>query len=122
MYHTTIQKQKGIGLSGLLVWSVILILVAVFGMKIAPAYIEHASIKKNLMAIAQDTHLQNTDPSQIRLAFNKRSQIDNIKAITGQDIKINRESGRIILSTKYTTKIPLVSNVSLNIDFEAITN
>jgi len=91
-------------------------------MKLAPAYIEYSSIKKNLTAIVKDTNLQNVDLNQIRLSFNKRAQIDNIKTISGQDIKINRENGHIILSVKYTTKIPLISNISLNIDFEAITD
>ncbi|MEK7771403.1 MAG: DUF4845 domain-containing protein [Pseudomonadota bacterium] len=118
----TIQKQKGISLSSLLIWSLILVLGAIFGMKLVPAYIEHATIKNHLTAIVQDTNLQNADPNQIRLTFNKRAQVDNIKTISGQDIKIKRESGRTILSTKYTTKIPLASNVSLSIDFEATTD
>ncbi len=122
MYYKTLKKQKGIGLSSLLVWSTILILITIFGLKLTPIYIEYSSIKKNLTAIAQDINLQNADLNQIRLSFNKRAQIDNIKTIDGQDIKINRENGRIILSTKYSTKIPLISNISLNIDFEAISD
>lgn len=122
MYRMTIQKQKGVSLSSLLIWSLILVLGAIFGMKLVPAYIEHAAIKKHLTAIVQDTNLQNADPNQIRLTFNKRAQVDNIKTISGQDIKIKRENSRTILSTKYTTKIPLASNVSLSIDFEATTD
>jgi hypothetical protein len=62
------------------------------------------------------------DLNQIRLSFNKRALIDNIKSISGQDIKINKENGRIVLCAEYTTKIPLISNLSLNIDFEAISD
>ena len=62
------------------------------------------------------------DLNQIRLSFNKRAQIDNIKSVNGQDIKINKENGRIVLSTEYTIKIPLIANLSLNIDFEAISD
>lgn len=119
MYYKAIRKQEGFGLSGLLVWSTILILVTVFAMKLVPAYIEYSSIKKNLTAIAKETSLQDADLNQIRLSFSKRAQIDNIKSINGQDIKINKENGRVILSAKYTTKMPLISNISLHIDFEA---
>ncbi len=121
-YHKTLQKQKGISLPGLLLWSVVLILLSVSGLKIAPAYIEYSSIKKNLIAIAKETNSQSTDLNQIRMSFSKRAQIDNIKSISAQDIKINRESGRVILSAHYTTKIPLIANISLNIDFEAISD
>ncbi|MEQ1815043.1 MAG: DUF4845 domain-containing protein [Nitrosomonas sp.] len=121
-YYKTLQKQKGISLSGLLVWSVILILIAISGLRIAPAYIEFSTIQKNLTAIVKDTNSQNMDLNQIRLSFNRRAQIDNIKSISGQDIKINKENGRIVLSAEYTTKIPLIANLSLTIDFEPISD
>ena len=121
-YHKMLQKQKGISLSGLLVWSVILIFIAISGLRVAPAYIEYSTIQKNLTAIVKDTNSQNMDLNQIRLSFNKRAQIDNIKSVNGQDIKINKENGRIVLSTEYTIKIPLIANLSLNIDFEAISD
>ncbi|MBS0498344.1 MAG: DUF4845 domain-containing protein [Gammaproteobacteria bacterium] len=118
-YHTMRRKQKGISLSGLLVWAVILILLAISGLKIAPAYIEFSSIQKNLSAIVKDINTQSADLNQIRVLFSKRAQIDNIKSINAQDIKINKESGRIVLSANYTVRIPLVSNLSLTIDFDA---
>ena len=115
-------KRRGISLSGLLITSVILILVAIFGLRLVPVYLEYTAIKKNLTAIAQDPNLQQADLNQIRLSFSKRAQVDSIKSISGQDIKINKENNRIILSAKYTAKIPLVENISLNIDFEAISD
>lgn len=121
-YHKSLQKQQGISLSGLLMWSVILILIAISGLRVAPAYIEYSTIQKNLTAITKDTNSQDMDLNQIRLSFNKRASIDNIKSISGQDIKINKENGRIVLSAEYTTKIPLIANLSLNIDFEAISD
>lgn len=118
-YHTLRQKQKGISLSGLLVWAVILILVSISGLRVAPAYIEFSSIQRNLAAIVRNIDTQSTSPSQIKILFDKRAQIDNIKSVNGQDIKINKENGRIVLSASYAVKIPLVSNISLYIDFQA---
>lgn len=119
-YHKTLQKQNGISLSGLLVWSVIIILIAISGLRIAPAYIEYSTIQKNLTAIVKDTNPQHMDLDQIRLSFNRRAQIDNIKSVNGKDIKVSKENGRVVLRVEYTTKIPLIANLSLNIDFEAI--
>ncbi len=119
-YHKTLHKQKGISLSGLLVWSVILILISILGFRVLPSYIEYTSIKKNLNAVAEEASKQDSDINHIRQSFGKRAQIDNIKSISAQDIKITREKGRVVLSASYTSKIPLVSNVALVIDFEAI--
>lgn len=46
MRLATIQQQKGFSLSGLLVASFFLIMLAVLGMKLAPVYLEYSSIKK----------------------------------------------------------------------------
>ncbi|WP_297323902.1 DUF4845 domain-containing protein [Nitrosomonas sp.] len=119
MYYTTIRKQQGLSLSSLLIWSIVLVLIAILGMKLAPVYIEHSTITKNLKAIAKEVESPDGDLNQIRLSFSKRAQIDNIKSISGQDIKVNRENGRVVLSAKYTVKIPLIANISLNIDFES---
>lgn len=118
--HETPYKQKGISLSGMLIWSVILILISILGFRVLPAYIEYNSIKKNLNAVAEEASKQGADINNIRQSFGKRAQIDSIKSVSAQDIRINKEKGRVVLSVSYTSKIPLVSNVSLVIDFEAI--
>lgn len=118
-YFTAIQQQKGFSLSGLLVISFFLIILALLGMKLVPVYLEYSSIQKNLTATAKEAGMQDSDFNQIKLAFAKRAQIDNIKSITVQDIKISKVNGRTVLSTQYSKQIPLVSNISLNIDFEA---
>ncbi|HNP26284.1 MAG TPA: DUF4845 domain-containing protein [Nitrosomonas sp.] len=115
-------KQLGLSFSGLLLWSVVLVLFAILGMKVVPVYIENASIKKNLVAVAHDSSLQNVHPSQLRLAFTKRAQIDNITAVTAKDIKIARNQGEVILSVDYSVKIPLAANISLLIDFNTQSN
>lgn len=122
MNYKTIREQQGLSLSSLLVWSTIITLVAIFSLKLVPIYMEYFAVKKNLTAIAKETNLQDVDPNQIKLSFSKRAQIDNIKSISAQDIKIDRENSRVILSAKYTKTVPLISNISLHIDFEAISD
>lgn len=111
-------KQRGLTLTGMLFWSVVLVLVAVLGMKVVPVYIENGTIKKNLVAMANDTSLQNANAGQIRLAFSKRAQIDNITVITAKNIKITRDKGQNHLSVDYSVNVPLFANISLQIDFE----
>lgn len=117
-----IRKQQGLSLSSLLMWAIILTVGAIFSMKLVPVYLEHSVIEKNLTAIVNDVNAGNLDINQIRLSFSKYAQIDNIKSINGQDIIINRENGRVSLSAKYTSRIPLIANLSLLIDFEAKNN
>lgn len=119
MHHGTLQKQKGVTLSGLLMWSVILIMIAVLGMKLTPAYLEYAAIQKSFAAIVNDSTLKNATPREIRLSFNKRANINDIDVISGRDIRISKEKGRMVLKADYSVTIPLFANVSMLIDFKA---
>ncbi len=115
----TIRNQRGLSLSSLLVWSVLLILLAIAIMKLTPIFMEYSTIRKHIATLAQNANAQNHDANAIRLSFNKRAQIDNIQSIGGKDIDIFRQDNRIVLSTQYKKTIPLIPNVSLVIDFEA---
>ena len=116
MGYKTIREQQG---PSLLIWSTIITLVAIFSLKLVPIYMEYYAVKKNLTAIAKETNLQDVDPNQVKLSFSKRAQIDNIKSISAQDIKIERENARIILIAEYTKIVPLICNISLHIDFKS---
>ncbi|MDC8445300.1 MAG: DUF4845 domain-containing protein [Nitrosomonas sp.] len=111
-------KQRGLTLTGMLIGSIILVLVAVVSMKIVPVYIDNATIKKNLVAVASDNSLQNANAGQIRLAFTKRAQVDGIRVVSAKDINILRDKEKLILSVAYTVEVPLISNISLKFDFD----
>lgn len=117
--YALLKKQQGLSLSGLLLWSAVLVLVAISGLRIVPAYVEYSTIKKNLTAIAKEVSAQNADLNQVRSSFSKRAQVDNITVIGAKDIKIQKEGNAVVLRTDYTVKIPLAANLSLTIDFKA---
>jgi len=117
MRHDVMYKQRGVSLSGLLLWSVVLIFVAILGMKLVPVYREYAAIKSTLVAMANDPVLQNGTKAEIRRSFNKRAQIDDISVVNGGDIEINKESGAAVLNIIYSVKTPLFANISLYFDF-----
>jgi Domain of unknown function (DUF4845) len=122
MRYSTIQKQRGLSLSGLLLWSAVLVVGAVLAMKVVPAYTEFALIKKALGAVAKSPESQNSSISQLRAAFDRQATIDNIHVISGKDIEANLEAGQPVLAVSYVVKIPLVANISLSIDFSAASN
>ncbi len=119
MHHGTLQQQKGVTLSGLLMWSVILIMIVVLGMKLTPVFLEYVAIQKSFAAIVNDSTLKNASPNEIRLSFNKRANINDIDVISGRDIKISKEKGRLMLKADYSVTIPLFANISILIDFNA---
>jgi len=118
-YGTYRTQQKGVSLSGLLMWSVVLVMVAILGMKLIPAYIEYASVQKALVGIASGPDFKDATPRQIRESFQKRSQIDDIRAVTAKDIEIKIDNKQRILEINYSVTVPVVANISLFIEFNA---
>jgi len=110
-------KQKGMGLLVLIFWALIAIFVFMIVMKTLPVYRENMAIKTTLEAMASDPVLQNSAKGEIRKSFNKRAQIDDISAVNGGDLEIDKEGGQIVLGIAYSVKTPLFANISLYIDF-----
>ena len=112
------RNQLGISLSGLLVASVILIVVAMIGLKLTPSYIEFFAIKKAVNAIATDAR-NGASVKDIRNSFDNRATIDDITSVKGSDLAITKDSGGVQVSAAYRKEIPLVGNVGVYIEFVA---
>jgi hypothetical protein len=117
MIKTLTNRQRGVSLSGLLIWSVLLILVAIGGMKIIPAYIQNAEIRSILSTIANDSEMQGAQSKDIRESFSKRAMMNNINIVTANDIEIVKDARGLSLSISYQDKIPLAGNASLLLEF-----
>ena len=117
-----IGRQKGITLTTVLVWAVIIVVVVACGVKVAPDVIEYYMIMKDAKSVAQDPGMKGASVSEIRNSFSRHAQIDNITSITPQDLDISKEGNEIVLAFAYQKKIPLAGNVSLLIDFDGTTS
>ncbi|HZV53807.1 MAG TPA: DUF4845 domain-containing protein [Rhodocyclaceae bacterium] len=115
------KSQRGITLSGLMVTGVVVALVAITGMKVVPDVIQYTKIMSNIKAMSQDASLKQASAADVRKAFDRRANVDQIDAITSQDIDVGKDGNSLVLSFAYTKRIPLFGPVSLLIDFEGST-
>jgi hypothetical protein len=115
-------SQRGLTVTGLLFGGMAIVLIAVLGMKVVPEVIEYTKIVSDIKALANDPALKQAATSEIRKAFDRRADINQISAVTAQDINVSRNGNTLILSFGYTKKIPLFGPVSLLIDFEGATD
>jgi len=111
------RNERGITLLGMLLVGIVIVILAIGGLKIAPAYIEYVTVKKAIVEIAQ-TEGRGT-VGDIRAAFDRHAAIDNIDVIQAKDLDISKEGNEVVISFAYTKKVPLFANVSLLIDFAA---
>jgi hypothetical protein len=117
MSKAIFSKQQGLSFSGFIFGAFAVVLLGIFALKLIPAYMQNAQIKATFTAIANDPDMQKATPRDIRESFNRRSAVDNIKAIKAEDIEIISEDGKPVLSATYSVTIPVGGNVSLYLDF-----
>lgn len=111
--------QRGISLMGLILWSFVLVLVALLAMRLLPPYIEYFSIKKAVVSIANESRGRSVSPSDVRRAFENRSAIDDFKSVDAKDLEITKEGNNVAITASYRKEVPLFANIGVYIDFRA---
>ena len=109
-------KQRGVTISGLMVWGIIISLVAVLGMKVVPEYIAYYKIVKSVKSVAANASGKTV--AEIRSAYDKYADVNVIDTITAADLDISKEGNDIVIAFGYEKRIPLFYNISLLIDFQ----
>ena len=112
------RRERGVTLSGFIVFAVILIFALLFAFKVGPAYFEYLTIKKQLKALAADPVSRGSNRKDFDAAFTARQTLENITAIGAGDITITKEGNDVVLSSEYSRKVPLFGNLSACMDFE----
>lgn len=114
------KSQRGVTLMGMLIVSIVIVLVAIGGLKIAPAYIEYFKVKKAITVIAT-TNAGGT-VADVRRSFDLRAAVDDIDVIAGRDLEVTKEGNELVVSFAYPKRIPLFGNINVVIDFAASSN
>ena len=108
-------KQDGVSLMGLITILFLVVVVALFGMKIVPSFLEYRTAKSAIEIIARASQ----NPGEIRRAFENRATIDNINSVKPADLEITREGGQMVVAFAYRKEVPLFGPVGLYIDYAA---
>lgn len=113
------RRQQGVTFIGMILIGILIVLVAIIGLRLVPPYIEYATIRSHLRDLARSPDARGASEGQIAELFNRRAQIDDIRAVSGQDLEISKDGEDVSLSASWSTKVKLLGNVSACIDFSA---
>lgn len=111
-------RQQGISLVSLLIVGGLAAFVLLIGFRAVPAITEFMAIQRSIKALVTDGE-NGVPTSELRRAFDKRGQVDDVSSVTGADLDITKDNGKTRIEVEYARKVPVVANVSLLIDFHA---
>lgn len=93
--------QAGISFFGLVFVIAVLAAVGILLAQAFPTFVEYQAIQKAAQKAANEG---NTVP-EIRNAFDRAAQIDDIKSITGKDLTIGKKGDKAVVSYAYNKEI-----------------
>lgn len=112
-------KQKGLTLVGLLTWGIIIVLGAVFLMRVVPSVLDYYTLKKDAKSVVAQLPKDATVPD-VRAAYERFAQIDRLP-LSSSELDISKENGQIVIGYAYEKRIHLFANVSLLISYKGST-
>jgi hypothetical protein len=113
---TILKQQHGVSIMGLLIALVLVIVVALFAMKVLPSFMEFRTARATIQAVARSGA---NNPNDVRRAFENRAAIDNITTLKPTDLEITREGNQMVIAFAYRKEVPLFGGVGLYIDYAA---
>ena len=111
-------KQTGVTLIG---WIILLIPLAICvyaGIRLTPIYLNYMSVARTLEQVKSEFKDGGGDVAAIRLAIEKRLNVESVDYPSAKDIKIARDGRGWTVSAAYDDQAPLFSNVFLLVSFD----
>lgn len=96
------RRQQGLTFVGLVVVGVLLALAGLVAAQVFPTYIEYLAVQKAVNKASAGNTV-----AEVRDLFDKAATIDDIRTITGKDLKVGKEGDRVVVSFDYTREIHL---------------
>ncbi len=114
----SIKKQRGLTFISWLVILIVAGFLVMVGIKIAPVYIEHFAVKSVLESVQNEPFAERKSKTELRSMILKRLDINSIRHVTKENIKIKSSSGTRIINISYEVRRHIVYNAALVMSFD----
>lgn len=95
-------RQRGVSVLGMVVVGAAVALLVVLLAQLVPTVIEYQAVQKAVNRAATGTTV-----AEIRALFNKTASIDDISALSGNDLQISKENNQVVVAFEYEREIHL---------------
>lgn len=95
-------RQRGVSVLGMLAVGAVVALLVVLLARLVPTVIEYQAVQKAVNRAATGTTV-----AEIRALFNKTASIDDISALSGNDLQISKDNNQVVVAFEYEREIHL---------------
>lgn len=113
-----IKRQNGMTGIG---WLFVLGLIGFFtiaGIKVIPMYIEGYKVRSALKSLNKEPNITSKSTAEIVRMLQKRFDVDDVEAVTKEDIVIKNDGGRLVIEIEYEDRRHFMSNLDVVASFK----
>lgn len=111
------RNQAGVTAIGIVLILIPIVIVAYLIVKAVPAYIEAYSVGDAVNSLKKEIDLKDKSKEEIYKMIQKRLDVNDIRSVTKDDIKIQKTPTETSVTIDYETRIPLFGNAALALRF-----
>ncbi|MGZ5607373.1 MAG: DUF4845 domain-containing protein [Methylobacter sp.] len=115
--NLSFKRQQGLTLISLIFILGLIGFFTLLTLKVVPIYLDHGKVKSALMALKESPDIKTMSESDIRLSLAKRFNINYVKDVTQDEIKVVKHGDYLKVDIEYETVVKLVSNLSVLAEF-----
>jgi hypothetical protein len=115
-----LHRERGVTFLGWIVILVPMALVLYAAIRLAPLYLEDLKIKRTLQQVSEEFKGDAIDPRSLRVAIERRFDIESVTVINKNDVKITKEGTGYTLEAAYDAEAPFISNILLVVAFDTV--
>jgi hypothetical protein len=111
-------RQRGATFLGMVIIVAILGCGVYAALRLTPIYMEYMAVSRALQQTAEEFDGANPSLQQLRIALDRRWNIEDIKSLDHTEVEIKRMGKGYSMRAEYRAEAPFAGNVSLAVDFD----
>lgn len=112
------KRQQGLSLTGLIVVGAVMAFAVLLGLRVIPLVTEYLAVQRIVQVVALEGD-RGGSPADMRQSFDRLAQLERVTAVSGRDLEIFNQRGKVVVEVAYERRVPIAGNVSLLIAFRA---
>jgi len=95
-------------------WIIVLGLIGFFvllALRLTPGYLEYFSVASAIESLEKEPEIGSKTTAEIRSMLDKRFSVNDVTSISGRDVKVESQGGRMRISVDYEKRVPVLGNI-----------
>ena len=115
MRDRPLRRERGMTTVGLIILVTFVGLFVYAGVRLLPVYLEYFNVIKAVENLKSEA---DQGPPAMRIALEKRFDIEDIKSLSYKDVEITKEGASYAVRVLYDAQTPFVGNIGFIVHFD----